>query len=96
MDRQKIGAPKVVPTRDAHGPGWSADRGGSAWAERALKWAEILPRKKQGLHEKTKISYKTNIKFTFCVENFFVGFAPELHLSRRLRIIYLFFIIFES
>ncbi len=49
------------------------------------KWAEILSRKNQGLHEKTKICCKINIKFTFSKETFlkfFGGFAPELQIYK--------------
>ena len=55
----------MVAIRDAHGPGWA-----DLSMPTGRKWAENLPRKKQGLHEKIKISYKTNIKYTFYIENF--------------------------
>jgi len=54
-----------VEIRDAHGPGWPAGR-----AEISRPAGRNSPRKKQGLHGKTKFSYKTNINFTFPVEIF--------------------------
>ena len=66
----------LIWNRDAHGPGWPAGRAGPGGADLSRpagrtgrKRAETLPRKKEGLHEKAKISKKTNIKFTFSIEN---------------------------
>ena len=62
--------------RDAHGPGWPAGRAGTGLADLSRpsgradrKWAETLPRKKQGLLEKPRFLIKLT-KFTFSIENF--------------------------
>ncbi len=54
--------------RDAHGPG-QAELSTPA-SRTGRKRAEILPKRKQPLHEKAKISCKFIIKFTFHKDNF--------------------------
>ncbi len=50
------------------------------------------PRKNQGLHEKTKISYQTNIKFTFSIQ---YTLSKKIYLADSELSIFI-FIIFKS
>ena len=56
--------------RSRAGPRAGLDRAGLTSLGPRAERAETLPIKKQGLDEKTKISYKTNIKVTFSIEKF--------------------------
>jgi len=97
----------MVWTRAAHGPGRPAGREGRAGpgpgradllrpaGRTGRKRAEVFPWKKQGLHEKTKISCKSLIKFTLDKEIFlknFRGLRPWTpYLLRRFSIIFFYF-----
>ena len=88
---------KQFSTRDAHGPG-RADLSRPA-GQPGRKRAEILPSKKEDLHEKTKI-YGTNIiKFTFHNEIFLKlsrASSPNSHFLSRLSLLYFILMIVES
>ena len=61
-NREYISTSKLHPARDAHGPGWPADRAALTFlgqrAERAENWPKPLPIKKQVLHAKPKFLIK--------------------------------------